>query len=94
MESISDVLKLSLKNWNLESKLKKYSLFDSWEEIVGKSIASKAQPARIMGHILVIEVISHPWMTELTHMKPVLLEKIRNKIKDCPIKNLRFELKK
>ncbi len=74
--------------------MKKYSVWNHWEEIVGRHIASKAQPVRVQEKTLIIGVISHTWMTELTHMKPLILKKMQEKIENCPIHNIRFELQK
>ncbi len=90
--SIADVLSKTLKKMDLEAPMKKYSIWNYWEEIVGRQVASKAQPLRVQEKTLVVGVISHTWMTELTHMKAMLLKKIREKIEDCPINQIRFEL--
>ena len=91
-ESIASILKKTLKNLNLEQPLKKYSVWNHWEEIVGKKVAQKAEPSHLLGDTLVVKVASHPWMTELTLMKSIILEKIQKKIEGCPIRNIRFEL--
>ena len=92
--SISDVLSKTLKKMNIEGPLKKYSIWNYWEEIVGKQVATKAQPIRVQEKTLVVAVVSHTWMTELTHMKTMILKKIKEKIEGCPINNIRFELDK
>jgi predicted nucleic acid-binding Zn ribbon protein len=90
--TIAKVLENTFKNLHIDQSIKKYSIWNHWEEIVGKNVAAKAQPVRIQSHTLVIAVTSHPWMTELTLMKSMILEKIRKKIENCPIQNIRFEL--
>lgn len=91
-QSIADVLKNTLKKMQIDQPMKKYSIWNYWEEIVGSHVASKAQPLRIQDKTLVVGVISHTWMTELTHMKTMILQKIQEKIEKCPIQNIRFEL--
>jgi len=91
-ELVSSILKETLRSLNLETGLKKYSVWEHWEEIVGSGVVGKAEPSHLLGDTLVVKVISHPWMTELSLMKPYLLENIRKKIEGCPIKNIRFEL--
>jgi len=93
-QSIADVLSKTLKKMNLEAPLKKYSIWNYWEEIVGKQVATKAQPLRVQEKTLIVGVVSHTWMTELTHMKTMLLKRIQEKIEGCPIHNIRFELEK
>lgn len=93
-QPIADVLKSAFKKWHLEQPLKKYSIWNYWEEIVGRQIAAKAQPLRVQEKTLVVGVVSHSWMTELTHMKTMLLKRIQEKIENCPITQIRFELDK
>ena len=89
---IREILEQTLKNLHIEQPAKKYSVLNFWEEIVGAKIAQKAEPTRFLGDTLVVSVVSHPWMTELSLMKPFILQKINEKIKDSPFKNIRFEL--
>jgi predicted nucleic acid-binding Zn ribbon protein len=91
-ELVSSILKKTLDSLNLGPTFKKYSVWEYWNEIVGKRVAEKAEPSHLMGDTLVVKVISHPWMNELSLMKPMLLDKIQKKISGCPIKNIRFEL--
>lgn len=91
-QSIADILKNTLKKMQIDQPMKKYSIWNYWAEIVGPKIASKAQPLRVQDNTLVVGVISHAWMTELTHMKTMLLKKIQEKIEKCPIQNIRFEI--
>lgn len=91
-QSIADVLKQTLQKMQIDQPMKKYSIWNYWEEIVGKQVACKAQPLRVQDKTLVVGVVSHAWMTELTHMKTVILRKIQEKIEKCPIQNIRFEL--
>jgi len=91
-ELVSQILKKTLESLNWGANFKRYSVWEYWNEIVGKGVAEKAEPSHLMGDTLVVKVVSHPWMNELTLMKPMLLEKIQKKIEGCPIKNIRFEL--
>jgi len=94
LNSLADLLQKTLKSLQLEKPMKSYSVWNHWEDIVGRNIASKAQPVRVQDKTLVVAVISHTWMTELTHMKTMILKKMHEKVQDCPIQNLRFELQK
>jgi len=92
-EPVASILKTTLANLNLAERIQKYSLWEHWREIVGPKIAEKTEPDRWMDDTLVVKVASHPWMTELTLMKPMIVKKIRDLIPDVPIRNIRFELK-
>jgi len=89
---IQEILDQLLKHLQIDLPAKQYSILNFWNEIVGEKIAQKAQPSRFWGDTLVVSVTSHPWMTELTLMKPRILKKMHEKIKDCPFKIIRFEL--
>ncbi|MBF0491768.1 MAG: DUF721 domain-containing protein [Deltaproteobacteria bacterium] len=91
-EGIASLLSKTLKGLNLESKLKRHSVWSHWDKIVGKTIAEKAWPSRLMEDTLVVKVINASWMNELSFMKQQILEKIQTEIPDCPIKHLRLEL--
>lgn len=92
--SIADVLKSTFQKLHIDQPIKKYSVWNYWEDIVGRNIASKAQPTRVQDKTLIVGVISHTWMTELTLMKTFILKKMQDKIENCPIQNIRFELDK
>lgn len=91
-KSIQEILEQTLKNLELDLPAKKYSVLNFWDEIVGEKIAQKAKPSRFWGDTLVVSVTSHPWMTELTHMKSFILKKMHEKVENCPFRNIRFEL--
>lgn len=74
--TISTVLNAALPNLNLGAKLKEYKLKKLWPECVGKAIAKRACPERLIGTALFCSVESSPWMTELNYQKTVIAEKI------------------
>ena len=94
LRSLADILEGTLKSLHIDQPMKKYSVWEHWEEIVGRNIASKAQPIRVQDKTLIVGVISHTWMMELTHMKAMILKKMHEIVKNCPLQNIRFELHK
>lgn len=66
-----------------------------WDEIVGKQIASVAQPKYFKEGILGVEVKEESWRAELTYHVPILLEKYSKRIAqekvNCEIKKIRFK---
>ncbi len=91
-EGIASLLGKTLKSLNLESHIKRHSVWNHWDKIVGKTIAEKTWPARLIEDTLVVKVMGASWMNELSFMKRQILDKIQREIPDCPIKHLRLEL--
>jgi hypothetical protein len=91
---LRSILEESLKSLGIKTTMKGYSLWGAWREIVGDSVASNAQPSVIRNRILFIEV-SHPtWVQQLQFLKPTLLEKINEFLKEEFIHDIRFRLGK
>lgn len=91
---VADILKKTLKNLNLEEKIKVYHLWKNWAQVVGESIADKSSPDYIMASKLYVSVSSPAWMQELGFQKKLLLEKIKQ-IPDVPVvTDIVFRLKR
>lgn len=90
--SVGDILGKWLKGRKWDSKLRQYSLFSRWPEIVGTKIASKSRPALWREETLVVEVQNSVWLTELRMMEPEILEKIRGACPEIAIKKIRFTI--
>jgi len=74
------------------AKLKKFSLFNHWPEIVGRDIAKKTIPQKIFKDMLYIKVTNATWASELGMMKQQLIEKINGFIGEETIKDLKFKV--
>lgn len=57
-------------------RLKDLVIWQSWDQAVGKAIAVRAQPLRMVGGTLTVVVASGPWMQQLSFMKTELCERI------------------
>lgn len=91
---IRSILEGTLRGLEIDGQLKAYSLWGSWTEIVGKSIASQARPRVIRNRILFVDV-SHPtWIQQLQFLKSTLLEKINTFLGEPSIQDIRFRLGK
>jgi hypothetical protein len=73
--AVSDVLG-SIDKLGINQRLKEYRIFNAWAEAVGKAIARKTMPRRLMGTKLYVNVSSQTWMTELMYQKTAIMEKI------------------
>jgi len=73
-------------------RIKKYALWERWEDLVGKSIAAHARPHSWQKNVLVINVIHSTWMSELQYFREEILEKIRAEYPSVKISGLRFQM--
>ncbi len=90
-ESVASLVAPSLKRLRIAGKMKQYSVFQYWPEIVGENIAKVAQPDKIVrGQILVIRVIDATWAQELTLQKTKILEKFRQVPSGPTLTDIRF----
>lgn len=92
-QDIGSVIQRFVSDSDIAAKLKKYSIFNHWEEIVGAGISSRTKPEKISRAILYISVTNSTWANELTMMSGQLLFKINNYIGSDVIKELRFKVK-
>jgi hypothetical protein len=93
-QPIHSILEKTLKALEIDLPLKSYSIWGTWKEIVGESVALQTQPRSIRNGILFIDV-SHPtWMQQLQFFKPTLLEKINVFLGEPLIQDIRFKLGK
>ena len=62
---------LAQRGWS--ERLRATRVFTRWAEIVGTDLASRCEPVRIAGGILVIRAESQVWATQLHYLTPTLL---------------------
>lgn len=89
--SLAEALQDYIKEMNLEGKLNEVHLIGSWEEIVGKAIASRTSKIYIKDHVLYVHLTSSVVRNELLMLKQTLKEKLNEKaglevIKDIVLK--------
>jgi hypothetical protein len=91
---IRSILGNTLKALEIDVRLKSYSIWGAWKEIVGESVAFQTQPRSIRNRILFVDV-SHPtWIQQLQFLKPTLLEKVNAFLGEPLIQDIRFKLGK
>ena len=74
---IKDALNELVSGRQWESALAEGNLFTSWNEIVGDEVATHSEPITFFEGVLTIRASSTAWATQLTLLKPTLLEKLR-----------------
>jgi predicted nucleic acid-binding Zn ribbon protein len=89
--SLAEAMKDYIKEMNLEGKLNEIGLINSWEEIVGKAIASRTSKIYIKDKVLYVHLNSSVARNELLMFRQVLKEKLNEKagievIKDIILK--------
>jgi len=93
-QPIRSILEKTLKALEIDTQIKTHSIFISWKDIVGNSIALQTRPRFIRNQILFLDVSNSVWIQQLQFLKPTLLEKINNFLGETFIKEIRFRLGK
>ncbi len=65
-----------------------------WYNIAGEIIAAHSIPDRIFKNILFVSTDHSVYANELTMMKDVILERIRNEIPAASVNSIKMEIKK
>lgn len=69
-----------------------FTLAKNWQEIVGKEIAARSQPASIQKNILWVHVRDSVWMQQLQAMKPQILDQVQRRFPEADIRDIRLRL--
>jgi predicted nucleic acid-binding Zn ribbon protein len=77
--SLADALRDYIHEMNMENKLREISLIGSWEEIVGKAIASRTSDIYIREKVLYVKLNSSVVRNELLMLRQAILEKLNEK---------------
>src|SRR4030066_806834 len=89
--SLAEAMKDYIREMNLEGKLNERAIINSWEETVGKAIASRTSKIYIRDQVLYVHLNSSVVRSELLMLRQVLKEKLNEKagcevIKDIVLK--------
>ena len=77
--SIAEAMKDYIREMRLEGKLMEVNLVNSWEEMVGKAIASRTSKVYIKDQVLYIRLNSSVARNELMMLREALREKLNEK---------------
>jgi hypothetical protein len=91
---LPDILHALFDKNDMVQTMRQYAVWDCWDDVVGPTIAHKAQPEGIRNGILFVTVTSSVWMQELSFMKDMILEKLNKKMDTSMINDLRFKIGK
>ena len=90
IQSLGDALSKLVQSLGIEKQIEQYKIFDLWNDVVGQQAAKVAQPERLQGGVLIVNVNNAPWRSELTFRKKEILEKIHEKTKSTSIVDIKF----
>jgi len=82
-----------MKGLGLEQRLHQSQVFHQWPDIVGVDIAKHAQPVSLKNGMLIVAVDHPVWLQELSrYHKPMLVQKIRERIGKTAVRDLVFRI--
>lgn len=73
---LSGLMQECLVGLGLDERLREAEIWRIWPDVVGTTLACRAQPVRIIRGTLTVAVSSAPWMQELRFMTAMLKEKL------------------
>ncbi|MCE5347401.1 MAG: DUF721 domain-containing protein [Bacteroidales bacterium] len=77
--SLAEAIKDYIKEMNLEGKLDEIGIINSWEETVGKAIASRTSKIYIKDHVLYVHLKSSVVRNELLMLRQELKAKLNER---------------
>ncbi|MEM9896037.1 MAG: DUF721 domain-containing protein [Bacteroidota bacterium] len=90
IKSFDSAFRHFLKEEQLEQTYKQKQIIADWEQIMGKTIASRTKRLFFSKKILFVEVSSAPLKSEMFRSKEKMIELIAKEIGQEEIKEIRF----
>ena len=90
-QSLSEVLKDYIKETHIERKLKEVDVVQSWENLLGKTIARYTRKIYIRKKVLFVEISSAVVKNELFMMREEIKRKINEKEGEEIVKTIIFK---
>jgi len=90
IKSFRNAFKDFLKEENLEHTFKQKQLIANWEEVMGKTIASRTTKVFFSNKTLFIKVSSAPLKNEMQNAKSQILEIVEKEIGSGEVNDVRF----
>ena len=90
-QSLSDVLKEYIKEVQIEHKLKEVDVVQSWEGLLGKTIAHYTRNIYIRKKVLFVEISSSVVKNELFMMREEIKRKINERAGEEIVKTIIFK---
>ena len=90
-QSLSEVLRYYIQEMRMERKLKEVDVVQSWEDLLGKTIAGYTRNIYISKKILYVEISSAVAKSELIMMREEIRKKLNEKAGGEVIENIVFK---
>jgi predicted nucleic acid-binding Zn ribbon protein len=87
-QNLGEVIKQYLKEMNIDEKLKEVRVPHLWEEIIGKSVASKTDNIYVKNKVLYVHLNSSIVRNELLMMKDGIIDAINKKMGENVIEDM------
>lgn len=90
----SEVLQRLFENGKtpLSEQFLRWKLWAKWEEVVGSTIASHAEPVSFQRGVLYVWVRNSAWLHQMTFMNTHIRDTINQKFQNNFVKSIRFTL--
>ncbi len=89
-QSLSEVIREFVKGSSIERKLKETDAVQSWEELLGKTIAGYTKSISLKNKVLVVEITSSVVKNELFMMREEIRQKLNERAGEELIKTIIF----
>ena len=89
-EQIGKILNRTLRNLQIDRRLREENIVLNWNRLVGERIASQAHPVRVEDSILFVRVENASWRNELHFIKRKIIEQLNRSVKDNVLKDIVF----
>ena len=87
---LGDALDQMFDTFNLKSKADQTSIITMWEELMGKTIASRTSKIFFKGNTLYVELTSAPLKQELILAKEKIIKTLREQVGEKAIQDIVF----
>lgn len=89
-EPIASTLGSIIDRLDTEGHFAIVRLVQAWPEVVGETIARRTEVVELKFHTAVVKVSGAMWIQELNLLKPQILERLRTRVGDDAVRDLRF----
>lgn len=90
VKSISELLNAYLRQEGLEVPLLQKRLIDSWEKVVGKTVASYTDNKDIRNQTLYVKILNPALRQDLSMMRTQLVKRLNAEVGSCVIADVRI----
>lgn len=89
-QSVGDVLRLTIQEANMQTKLAECQAAELWAPLVGEHIAGRCGRPKVTAGIMTVSVPAAPLRQELTMTRSSMIRLINERLGSEVIKDIRF----